>query len=173
MESLREHKYWDEFIKRELKRCRVPLAEVCLPSEKVPYTLIGEFAGPFTFIRKDYYWIVTGPVPLEVAFELHADPVVKDDIRVSSPSGSENAQPEDRAMWLVPKDSLEITSEDDEFDISEINALPGWYQVYFDDPESRGARQYVTEYRIDSEIGLRVFVDTLWAHSLVAEPVAA
>ncbi len=76
--------------------------------------------------------MVNGPVPLEVAELLYADPVGRTDIRAAGHAGA--PPPSD---WTTAIDG-------DEF---------------------------VTTYHIDSEVGLRVFVDTLKLHNLVPQLV--
>ncbi len=53
---------------------------------EVPATIGGRL-GAFTFRRAWYYWMVEGPMPLEVARRLYADPIGVADVRVAGHCG--------------------------------------------------------------------------------------
>jgi hypothetical protein len=131
----------DDYIRRELERSRVSAVEVECGSGEVPYSVIGRL-GAFVFTRGWSYWVVTGPVPLIVAEELHADPVGCTDIRAEGHCG---CPPPAEWVSLIRPGGDSMAS-----------------------PES-----FITTYHIDSEVGLRVFVDTLRAHHLAPELVTA
>ena len=124
MENLAGRKDCDEYIRRELERCRIDIVEVELTRSEVPYTLEGRL-GDFEFRRAWYYWVVRGSVPLEVAQEIYADPVGHTDIRVAGNAG-------------CPP------------------------------PEEWAHRGFVELYHVDTEVGLRLFADTIKAHELTA-----
>jgi hypothetical protein len=63
----------DEYIRSELRRACIDIHTVQKGNTEVPYTLIGKL-GEFEFKRAWYYWVVKGPVPLEVAKELYEHP---------------------------------------------------------------------------------------------------
>lgn len=165
----------NEVIKLELARCRIPFTYVPLLSGEVVCTMIGEL-GPFTFTRAWNYWVVEGPAPLVVAEELYADPVGKDDIRVDGFAG--NLLPNSGAEWFT-EDGARVFPADKASEVQqdiEVSKAywPGHYQpdpVFSDDPESISAKLYVTLYHIDSEVGLRIFADTLCAHGLIPEAI--
>jgi hypothetical protein len=71
----------DVYIRKELTHCRIPVIPYNGKGE-VPATIQGKL-GDFTFHRAWYYFIVEGPTPLEVARELYADPLGRDDVRVN------------------------------------------------------------------------------------------
>ncbi len=127
MENLAGDKYCDTKIRRELERARIPVKEVTRAHTEVPYSLIGVL-GDFQFHRAWYYWVVEGPVGLEVAEKMYEDPVGHTDIRVGGDAGCPPP-----AKWA----------------------------------EDRGGIKYVMVYHIDTEVGLRVFADTVKAHGLV------
>lgn len=147
----------------QLDRCRVP-----------------HDTGPFTFRRgHSYYWIVTGPVPIEVAWELYRDPCA-DQIRVDGHCGC----PEPVEPWVKWRmwDGTELAAMKDKHEIEAIRdrqVEAGMANVEFwddymkkftfsDDPKVRkAAKAYVEMYHIDSEVGLRVFVDHLLWHRLI------
>lgn len=161
----------DEFIKKELERARIPVKQIDQTDGEVPYSLIGRL-GIFWFRRAWYYWVIEGLVPIEVAEELYADPVGKTDIRVNGYAGG--APPEDWAISLTEDGAkvFPVAQESQYCQIEKDIAPRKLYDqepVFSDDPEAVGAKQYVTVYHIDTEVGLRVFVDTLRAHGLVPE----
>jgi len=110
-------------INRELKVCRIDPVEHTenVPGE-VPTNLTGKL-GPFEFHRAWYYWIVKGPVPLNVARKLYADPAGRYDVRAGGHCGCV-------------------------------------------EPETQCYGNVVNTYHIDSEVGLRLFTDTLRKHGL-------
>jgi hypothetical protein len=160
----------DEHIKYELERCRIPIEQAQGPIQsEVPYTLIGKLNGPYTFTRLWTYWVVEGLVPLSVAKELYADPVGRDDIRVAGHCGC--PPPEAWAEWITLDEERVIPVPPDNPKIAGVYTMLNDRMVVFSDfPESFDAKQFVTSYHIDSEVGLRVFADTLRAHDLIAEP---
>ena len=136
---------------RQLDRCRVP-----------------HDTGPFTFEKSGHrgYWIVKGPVPLGVAQAIYADPA-SEVIRVAGHCGC--VAPVD--PWVthrMPDGTTLATLKDKaEFECMD-QTFPGFYKnhaeqyTFSDDPAVRGkAKTYVESYHIDSEVGLRVFVDYL------------
>jgi hypothetical protein len=159
-------------ISYELKRARIPIEQVEQPANsEVPYTLIGKLNGPYTFTRLWTYWAVEGLVPLSVAEELYADPVGRDDIRVAGHCGC--PPPAEWAEWLTLDEELVLPAGEEKLaeKLAGLYAASASPQVIFsNDPESLDAKQFVTSYHIDSEVGLRVFVDTLFKHQLASEP---
>lgn len=137
----------DKFIRRELERARVPVEETQRHTGEVSYSLIGRL-GNFVFIRAWYYWVVKGPMPIELAEELYADPVGQTDIRVAGHAGC--PPPEEWSELILP--------------------TGGW--GFSDDPEFLGARRFVTSYHIDSEVGLRIFADAIRSHVLATTPAS-
>lgn len=141
---------------RQLDRCRVP-----------------HDTGPFTFTKSGHrgYWIVKGPVPLAVAQEIAKD-AASYHIRVDGHCGC--PQPVDPWItWRMP-DGTTLSSEKEgmEFDrlvgkglLSE-DAKNAY--TFTDNPTERAkAKGYIETYHIDSEVGLRVFVDYLRWNGLI------
>lgn len=73
MRNLAGDKDCDKFIRAELTRCGIEIVEGERSTGEVPSSLTGRL-GTFTFRRAWYYWIVNGPMPLDVAKRLYADP---------------------------------------------------------------------------------------------------
>lgn len=79
----------DERIKIELTRARIDLRELDHDERKrseVPATIGGRI-GAFTLQRAWMYWVVKGPMPLDAARALYADPIGADDVRVAGHCG--------------------------------------------------------------------------------------
>lgn len=81
MKNLAGDKNCDDTIKLELRRAGIPFVKDARHTGEVPYSVTG-CLGKFTFVRAWYYWMVRGNLPLEVAKELHENPVGKTDVRV-------------------------------------------------------------------------------------------
>lgn len=143
-------------LKQQLDRCRVP-------HDTEPFEFLNYGRG---------YWIVKGPVPLEVALEIYADPA-SNHIRVDGHCGC----PRPEYPWVTWRmsDGTELLTLDDKAQLETVSHLsPDFYEGYMkrftfsDDPEVRArAKCYVELYHIDSEVGLRVFVDYLRWHKLI------
>lgn len=161
----------DMFIKRELERCGIESAP--LPGKlqtEVPAAIIGKL-GQFHFHRAWRYWIVRGPVPLNVAKELYADPAGVTDIRVSGHCGC----PPPESPWIIwrgksGKTLADVTQRETAMELfgevqGYMKELDEKYE-FVDDPSAVG-EGFVETYHIDSELGLKIFVDTLRKHNLV------
>ena len=166
MRNLAGNSEADILIRSEFERSRIPIIEVGKTNSEVPYTIEGKL-GDFALKRAWYYYIAQGLMPIEVAEELYDDPVGKTDIRVAGHAGA--PPPREWATWITP-DRKEVAPADQEAEFRTIMERHGWEDdgkyVFSDDPESLGAKLYVESYHIDSEVGLRIFADTL--HSELA-----
>lgn len=109
----------DKVIKNELILAKIELVKDVTSKGEVPYTIEGKL-GEFRFKRYWYYWVVTGPMPIEIANELYKDPVGKQDIRAGGHCG------------CVPPNTQASNND-----------------------------QIVNCYHIDSQVGLRLFADTI------------
>lgn len=168
MQNIAGHPESTEICTRELTRCRI---EVVPESEPIgePKALVSGRLGSFTFTRAWYYWCVKGNVPLAVAEELYADPVGVTDIRVAGHCGC--PPPKDWITFLAD-DGREVLDREQEASWQELidrgHTKMQTYKdeyVFADDPAKVG-KPYVTSYHIDSELGLRIFADTLKKHGL-------
>lgn len=152
----------DTDIKRELSRSYIDAADIEKSNTEVPYSVIGKL-GDMTFRRGWSYWVVDCRLPLEIARALYADPVGKTDIRVAGHCGCPS--PEEGAEWFSPEGVRLLKRSQD--------STPGFIETIeraglrvVDDPASEGAA-FITSYHIDTEVGLRVFADTLRRHGFV------
>jgi hypothetical protein len=96
----------DAHIRRELRRAIVPAISCDRdPNSEVPYRVRGQI-GPFALRRAWTYWVATGPVPIEVARALHADPIGREDVRVAGSC----ACPPPEHPWLDELDGRRAVS---------------------------------------------------------------
>ena len=170
MQNLAGKKDCDTFIERELVRCGIEVVLNQPRDGEVASSLRGQL-GAFQFKRAWRYWMVEGDVPLSVARELYNDPVGKEDIRVSGHCGCPAPDDGHWAIWKA-EDGRVVVATDHEAKLRELvgngtlpEAVLSEY-VFSDDPKSMGAKAYITSYHIDSEVGLRIFADTLKKHQL-------
>lgn len=170
MENLAGKKDCDIEIKEELERSRIEIVFNQPREGEVASSLRGKL-GPFSFQRAWVYWMVSGPLPLDVAEELYADPVGKTDIRVSGHC----ACPPPEAPWITWKstDGKTVLPKSQE---AEWIRFAEKYQfikdemaeyIFNDDPSGVGAKPYIESYHIDTEVGLRFFADTVKKYGLV------
>lgn len=152
-----------------LKAAGIPVVELDpFPGDRVGYT--GKL-GPFTFTRShSYYWIVKGPVPIDVANELYADYIGKKDVRSGGHCGCPS--PSEYGQSLTAQNGKHVLAQKDvdEFrsfmlkGVIPTNALDRY--VLPDTPEAVGAAYFVDLYHIDSQEGLELFADTIKKHKL-------
>jgi len=169
LQNLAGNKDCDAIIEQELIRSGIAVVHGPKVDCEVAYSLTGKL-GKFEFVRAWRYWVAKGDVPLVVAQELYADPVGVTDIRVDGDCTC--PPPEDRAEWrdqegnilccLVPdKTAAEIAS------LQKLGIDVTKEKIRWVENPSQIGQGFITQYHIDSEIGLRVFVDTLKRHKLV------
>jgi hypothetical protein len=171
MRNVAGDKNSDLEIRLELERARIPVVERAEPFKhpEVAQTATGNLPG-FTLSRNWYYWVVVGNVPLEVAKELYADPVGRTDVRVDGHCGC----PPPEAPWVkwITSDGREVAPRAQYDECVAMNERMKYKSDFLDgicpddDPAAKDAKQYVTCYHIDSEVGLRLFVDTLRKHGV-------
>ena len=152
----------DKVIEHELTRSRIEIVRGERGTGEVPYTITGKL-GPITFKRAWYYWMTSGQIPLTIALQLYADPVGKTDIRVDGHCGC----PPPEAPWVkyysASGKKLISHAEYGKFQeymkegILDADALLKYEAA--DDPTT--GTGYVENYHIDSEIGLRLFADSI------------
>lgn len=171
MKNLAGNKNCDMYIKQELIRCGIIIVSDQLRNGEVPSSIRGKL-GSFTFVRAWCYWVVYGDVPLNVAQELHRDPVGQIDVRANGHCGCPS--PEKCVVWRG-KDGKKalLMREYDEIvknlalvaDHTIIRDILSRYR-FVENPAAE-ATAVITSYHIDSETGLRLFADTLKKHGLV------
>lgn len=152
MINLAGNKKCDRFIKEELTLAGIPIIEAVAKGE-VPYTVEG-ILGSFKFSRAWYYWVVYGPVPLDIAEKLYADPIGRKDVRVA---GNCTCPPPHE--WAFPSVE-EVAKQIKALGIESLNC--GELAKLCNDGTINGTR-YINTYHIDSLLGLKLFADTVKA----------
>ena len=153
--------------RRILNRCGIT------DIEEKEYTNIGrtryitaKFKG-FTLRYQNYYWVVSGEVPIDMAMKLFEDPVGKTDIRSNGHCGCPS--PMENGIKWIASDGREVIKTRNIEDFKSMEYLQGVFApeevmsryIFNDDPESIGATASVNMYHIDSELGLYIFIQAV------------
>jgi hypothetical protein len=177
MENLAGNTRCDRYIRDELTKARIPeVAEVDSRGE-VPATVMDKFHG-FTFQRAWYYYMVHGDMPLDVAVELHADPLGLSDVRVDGNCMCPPPGPPHHVKYfdandyqLVPphpkndETVIDWASRTDYFHRELVARYDAQYRRV-ENPADEAVIAVVSSYHIDSLAGLRLFADTIRKHDL-------
>lgn len=164
MKNLAGVKDCDRHIRDELERAQIEIIEGERSKGEVAATLTGKL-GPFTFERAWYYWMVHGPMPLEVAREMYEHHDGRRAVRAGGhacappPEGESNWRASDgREVWAA-KERAECLKWIPRLyaDEAEIDRR----YAFSDDPASIGARRFVEVYHIDTQEGLDLFAETV------------
>jgi hypothetical protein len=123
----------------------------------------------FTF-HKAYqrgYWRIHGAMPMEIAKQLYADPVGKTDIRVAGHCCCPPPDEKPWFSWITPEGKTVMAVEEHQEYASMVERHPDMKESFLkyvpsDDPASI-ASAFVMSYHIDTELGLRIFVDAVKA----------
>ena len=170
MKNLAGDENCDRDIERELTRCKIEIVRLDTPiAREVAASITGKL-GPFTLERAWYYWRASGPMPLAAALEMYADPVGKTDVRVAGHCGC----PAPEAPWVDFYDAngRALINDPDgkqarEWDEIAPKHFPDEPRPHFvPDAAAVAAKAFVESYHIDSEIGLRLFADTVRKYGL-------
>lgn len=177
MINLAGHKDADPIVEEELFIAGVEIVRGSEPQTGEVRTRISGRLGEITFKRAWYYWMVDGDVPIEVARKIYAQkPYGKQDVRIEGHCGC--PAPED--PWVEYRDAsgkrVAVLSADDrrlfgrcdagELDVHLTKIITELRQntIYVDTKEERtslATSAFVTSYHIDSQAGLKVFVDAM------------
>lgn len=160
MKNLAGNPKCDEDIQKELLAAGIELVHGELQEGEVPATITGVLGG-FSFTRAWYYWIVRGDMPLDVAEELYADEIGKNDVRVAGHAGC--PPPED--PWIEWKDNKERRIFPMSKKTDDYSGKGAGYQVFYKDPSKVG-KGFVPLYHIDTAEGLKLFADAIKKHKL-------
>jgi len=177
MINLAGHKNPDPIVEEELFIAGVEIVRADEPQKGEVATRISGRLGAITFSRAWYYWIVNGDVPIEIARKIYAqEPYGVRDVRVSGHCGC--PPPED--PWVEYRDvsgkQIAVLTESNRtlFDQYRDKALGPYLhevigkmlgEITFVDTKEEQERlsttRVVTTYHIDSQAGLKVFVDAM------------
>ena len=166
----------EEVTRSELARARIAATDVLPPAPT--HAGVGGRLGHLALRRGWRYWIVEGLVPLAVAEAIYADPAARTDVRTAGHAAG--PPPREWAVWLDP-DGRRVLPRSEEAELlrsaagdnkpfADIATAVIAESVFADDPAAHPeVMGYVDGYHIDSELGLRVFADALYAAGLVGD----
>lgn len=177
MQNLAGHKDADPIVESELFIAGVEIVRASEPQDGEVRTRISGRLGTLVFTRAWYYWCVEGDVPLEIARKIYAqEPYGSRDVRIDGHCGC--VPPED--PWVEYRDAsgkrVAVLEADDrrlfgrcdagELDVHLTRIITELRQntIYVDTVEERtriATSAFVTSYHIDSQAGLKVFVDAM------------
>lgn len=175
MQNLAGNERCDDFILKELDRARIEVVHGPRSNREVAASITGRL-GQFVFTRAWYCWIAKGPMPLNVAELLYADSVGRTDIRVAGHCGC--PPPEDPWLTYRTDDGKEAWPAEEEQKILDMNSrhsfmAESWESlkqgIVFAEDRSAAGRAFVESYHIDTEVGLRLFADTVRQHGLIQQ----
>lgn len=167
MENLAGNKDCDRAIRIELTRCGIDIVEGERSQHEVAASVTGRL-GAFTFRRAWYYWVVEGPMPLDVALKLYANPVGKLDIRCGGHYGCPS--PEEYGAHYFDAEGRELFSDPDGKEVATLVRFiaSGTLKAdVFDGsrfvPDKRVGytRAEVRSYHVDSELGLYILAQAI------------
>jgi len=170
MINLAGNKQADAQIRIELQRARLEIVSVDRKGREVSTTIAGKL-GAWTFWRAWYYWVAKAPdgkgIPIELARQLYADPIGKTDVRVGGHCAGPS--PDEYGATYLDADGKLLVREAEREQMERFikkgfirtDAMEG--HTYTANPKMDAHRATVDSYHIDSEAGLRLFVDALRA----------
>ena len=174
MRNLAGHENPDSIIEEELFIAGVPAVRGERSPHEVAASVTGKLGG-FVFTRAWYYWVVDGPVPYGVAQEIYEQqPYGRRDVRVAGHCGC--PPPEDPWLTYRAKDGRLVIIQPSALGQATKKEFPEVFADWdskFIEVESKSERValavsvYVENYHIDSQGGLKVFVDALRKHGIV------
>jgi hypothetical protein len=169
MQNLAGREDCDIFIECELVRTGIQVVRGARNGHEVNASITGKL-GRFSFSRAWYYYIAVGDMPIGIARQLYADPVGQTDIRVSGHCGCPSPDDGRWAKWKMDGKVVLPMSEKargKEFLGSGVLKQSDMDKFSFSDsPASLGAKQYVTLYHIDSELGLFKLAEAIKRYKL-------
>lgn len=159
----------DRIIALELDRAELAVVRHDCPLGELPSLLIGRL-GPIDFVRESTYYVVAGPIPIEVARDLYRDPIGQCDALIH---GNRN-RPAPEVPWVAwyTNDGARIYPRVQEVAFLRLQATcPAAFlhappPVFHDQPEAIGAIGFVDWYHVISEDGLQVFASMLRRHAV-------
>jgi len=154
-----------EICKAELEAAGITPCDATPPLGEVGSLVAGELRG-FKFTRFWYYWVVEGPMPLEAARRIHADPVGAKGVRVAGHCGCPPPvdpwvkwfMPDGTRVWVDPtgKQAEQWEKYRANKDFEDDGA-----RFVRSIEETPGARGFVMSYHVDTAEGLKLLVDTI------------
>jgi hypothetical protein len=165
MKNLAGDKNCDDEIYRELQAARIPIVVGERSKSEVAAMLWGKL-GPIAFTRAWYYWVADGPVPIEIARALYADPIGKIDVRSGGHCGCPS--PDEYGAVYYDADGKRLYSDPDGSERRKLDELIAKGLIESNplyrcvpDRKTAATRIVVDCYHLDSEAGLRLFADAV------------
>lgn len=167
MQNLAGNKDCDSVIESELTRCGIEIVRGERSTHEVAASITGKL-GAFTFRRAWYYWVVEGPMPLDVALKIYENPVGRADIRTGGFAG--NVSPLEYGTDYFDADGNWLVSDPDG---KEATAFAYFQERGVISPETLSgtrcvpdkrvgyARAEVRSYHVDSELGLYILAEAI------------
>lgn len=161
MKNLAGNKDCDKYIRDELERAGITVVDADNHGSEVQYSIGGELEK-IKFRRAWYYWVATGPVPLEIAKEMYDHPEGKRTVRVRgdctcpSPEHPRIDWLDDEGKEIITYSQLEKEKCPKEM-IDRFIADPKYHVVGSMMVMRKIGKQYVTMYHIDDQAGLLLF----------------
>ncbi len=156
---------------RDLIRDTTRLFDRCgIPNKVVNQGVLGRL-GVFDFTFRNYYTVVDGKLPLEIANELYNDNF-KGDIRSGGDCGCREPSTwacayNGEIIVVTPKETANVKEGIAKgSDMMKSFAANPKYQLCESETEYATYPRYVDTYHIDTELGLYIFVQTLRKHNL-------
>lgn len=121
--------------------------------------------GPFTFTKdeRNYYWRVSGPMPLSAAERIHITSTGSRDVRVNGNCGCP-APDVSQARWIA-RDGRRIVGVESGKQLQGAveNGLfpPNYMDAYLITDDLSTATGTIETYHVDSEAGLRVLANVI------------
>jgi hypothetical protein len=169
MRNLAERLDCDWVVQRELERAQIEVIQLDRAVGEVPSRVRGRI-GPVEIARAPKCYIAEGPVPIEAARYLYADPIGRRDALIHGMCD----RPPPSAPWVAwyTADGGRVYPREQETAYRETQAR--WPEafadvpplVFHDLPEQLGAVGFVDYYHLVSEDGLQVFASVLRRHAV-------
>ena len=145
----------DHIVLKELVDAGILYKRCDLTNSEVPYHFTG-CLNNFTFDRAWTYWVVRGMMPYDEAVRIYDTEIGEKYIRVAGHCGQ--IHPDEGSSWHKDgKQVCKVKSKRsfEEFELDQSNVL------FSDDPESVGAKRYVTCYHVDHQFGLNALAEVI------------
>jgi hypothetical protein len=171
MMNLAGNKDCDKYIAEELRRNGIEVIAGPRSGHEVNASLTGRL-GEFKFVRAWYYWVVSGPFPLEIAARMYeSDPVWRAEVRASGHCAAPH--PREQATHRT-ETNREILDRKNEAESRKYAGMPEGSTLmreigikilaehdFADDPAAAAHHSTVDSFHVDSEPGLRLIADAI------------
>lgn len=153
----------DAHIEDELKEACIPIFKGDSAEGEVMASLAGKH-GKFRFKRAWSYWVVNGPVSVELAWELYNDPRGRYDVRVAGHCGC----PEPTVPWTTVVDGIDSVTE---YHIDSQDGLNLFAEKVLGTrslPPTKEEKKVALEIARANNIGMIIYEDDLTEEDIIA-----